>query len=226
MAHTKSVWNQSVRLHSLQSVDGVSWDQLHHEVCISRMWKSVLPSVQMRHLMLWLHKWTHMQTPAQSPFNKRSHHKDWYRSSGQHRDGGQHRSSGQHRNSTISSTAKKQNVIFRFDIVLHYSVHSHYTTLYTTGTQAQLEITKSLLNKLQATLTDENYALNSVLPHVNSLLRSAASAFEAAIELKENSTLPFLNKETVAAGKKMELQPRFTATTSGPGRKNKKNTLW
>ena len=60
MAHTKSVRNQSVRLHSLQSVDGVSWDQLYHEVCISRMWKSVLPSVQMRQLMLWLHKWTHM----------------------------------------------------------------------------------------------------------------------------------------------------------------------
>ena len=83
-----------------------------------------------------------------------------------------------------------------------------------------------LLTKLQKTITEGNTDLNSVIPHVNSLLRSAVSACDAAIELKENSSLPFLNKESVAAGKKMELQPRFTATSKGPGRKNKKPTLW
>ena len=92
--------------------------------------------------------------------------------------------------------------------------------------QAQRQLTRSLLNKLEVSFAEDNTALNAVLPQINSLLRSAVSACDAATELQESTSLPFLNKESVAAGKKMELQPRFTVTSTGPGRKNKKPTLW
>ena len=96
-----------------------------------------------------------------------------------------------------------------------------------TGVKVQLQTTHSLLNKLQGFLTEDSEALHESLPHINSLLRNAVSSCEAALQIQtqDEETQPFMNKENVAAGKKMELQPRFSATSAGPGRK-KKSTLW
>lgn len=111
-----------------------------------------------------------------------------------------------------------------------YIPNEHYCgscyTICPIGAQVQLQTTHSLLNKLQGVFAEDNEALHQSLPHINSLLRSAVSACDAALKLQtQNETLPpFMNKENVAAGKKMELQPRFSATTAGPGRK-KKSTL-
>ena len=84
----------------------------------------------------------------------------------------------------------------------------------------------NLLIKLQSAITNGNPELLSCLPHVNATLKKLLYTCNAASTLQStNVDTSFEDKENFAPGKKMELQPRFTATASTPGRKRGKNTL-
>ena len=74
-------------------------------------------------------------------------------------------------------------------------------------------------------ISNGNPGLHSCLPHINATLENLLLTCSAACTVQTSaSDLSFSNKEQVAPGKRMELQPRFSATVSTPGRK-RKNTL-
>ena len=93
-----------------------------------------------------------------------------------------------------------------------------------TACEHYLQTAQKLLVKLQAMITDGNSGLLSCLPHINATLMKLVYTCDGASKM-ETMTTSFEVKENVAPGKKMELQPRFTATTNTPERKQRKNIL-
>ena len=93
-----------------------------------------------------------------------------------------------------------------------------------TACEHYLQTAQKLLVKLQAMITDGNSGLLSCLPHINATLMKLIYTCDGASKM-ETMTTSFEVKENVAFGKKMDLQPQFTATTNTPGRKQRKNIL-
>ena len=87
-----------------------------------------------------------------------------------------------------------------------------------------LQTAQKLLVKLQAMITNDNSGLLSCLPHINATLMKLIYTCDGASKM-ETVTTSFEVKENIAPGKKMDLQPRFSATTNTPGRKQRKNML-
>ena len=86
-----------------------------------------------------------------------------------------------------------------------------------------MQTARSLLTKLQNVISNDNPGLHSCLPHINASLEKLILTCDAACSVVQSSAndLSFSNKEEIAPGKKMELQPRFSATVNTPGRKRK-----
>ena len=93
-----------------------------------------------------------------------------------------------------------------------------------TACENHLRTAQNLLVKLQAMITNGNSGLLSCLPHINATLTKLIYTCDGASKM-ETVTTSFKNKENIAPGKKMDLQPRFTATPNTPGRKQRKNML-
>ena len=94
----------------------------------------------------------------------------------------------------------------------------------TTAFDDHLQTANNLLVKLQAIIANGNSGLQQCLPHVNATLKKLAYTCDAACKMDTTvcSELDsFDDKENFAPGKKMDLQPRFTATSNTPGRKRK-----
>ena len=93
-----------------------------------------------------------------------------------------------------------------------------------TACEHHLQTAQKLLVKLQAMITNGNSGLLSCLPHINATLMKLIYTCDGASKM-EAVTTSFEIKENIAPGKKMDLQPRFTATANTPGRKQRKNML-
>ena len=94
------------------------------------------------------------------------------------------------------------------------------------GSESHLQTTLTLLTKLQNVISDGNIGLQSCLPDINATLKKLLLTCNAACTVQASTdNVSFNNKQHIAPGKKMELQPRFSATVSTPGRKRQKNTL-
>lgn len=92
------------------------------------------------------------------------------------------------------------------------------------GHDVQLRSAKALMAELDKELC-ENHELNApYLSHINAYLQNAVLACRGATGETEEPPA-FSNKKFVAAGKKSELQWRFSKSTGTPGRKRKGNTL-
>ena len=71
-----------------------------------------------------------------------------------------------------------------------------------------------------------NSGMQHCLPHVNATLKKLVYTCDAASKIKiTGAVTSFEDKEYFAPGKKMDLQPRFTATSNTPGRKKRKKVL-
>ena len=89
-----------------------------------------------------------------------------------------------------------------------------------------LQTAQNLLVQLQAMIGSGNSGLQHCLPHVNATLKKLVYTCDAASKMDTTGTITsFEDKEIFAPGKKMDLQPRFTATSNTPGHKKRKNVL-
>ncbi|XP_065902962.1 uncharacterized protein [Dysidea avara] len=95
-----------------------------------------------------------------------------------------------------------------------------------TSCEHHLQIAQNLLVQLQAMISSGDSGLQHCLPHVNATLKKLVYTCDAASKMDTTGTITsFEDKENFAPGKKMDLQPRFTATSNTPGRKKRKNVL-
>ena len=101
----------------------------------------------------------------------------------------------------------------------HYGM-SPWSPFIFTACEHHLQTAQKLLVKLQAMITNGNSGLLSCLPHINATLMKLVYTCDGASKM-ETVTTSFEVKENIAPGKKMDLQPRFTATTNTPGRKQR-----
>ncbi|XP_065910037.1 uncharacterized protein [Dysidea avara] len=95
-----------------------------------------------------------------------------------------------------------------------------------TSCEHHLQTAQNLLVQLQAMIGSGNSGLQHCLPHVNATLKKLVYTCDAASKMDTTGTITsFEDKEIFAPGKKMDLQPRFTATSNTPGHKKRKNVL-
>ena len=88
-----------------------------------------------------------------------------------------------------------------------------------------LQTAQKLLVKLQALITSGNSGFLSCLPHINATLTKLIYTCDGASKMEATTAPSFEDKENFAPGKKMDLQPRFTTTSTTPGCKQRKNML-
>ena len=75
-------------------------------------------------------------------------------------------------------------------------------------------------------ISSGNSGLQHCLPHVNAILKKLVYTCDAASKMDTTGTITsFEDKDNFAPGKKMDLQPRYAATSNTAGRKKRKNVL-
>ena len=96
--------------------------------------------------------------------------------------------------------------------------------LYSIACEHHLQTAQNLLAQLQALISSGNSGLQHCLPHVNVTLKKLVYTCDAASKMDTTGTITsFEDKENFAPGKKMDLQPRFTATSNTPGHTQSKS---